>query len=190
MIMDVNTCPVCGKGKLVRKVLKESFEYKGKTTIIPHYVVHACDKCGEEIVDKKTLAKSGRILNEFKRSVEGLLSGSEIKAIRKKLGLTQEEMARILGGGAKGFARYEAGTVCHSKAMDTLLRLLGSFPYLILFVQEKACYVVPDKKKCLPARPENVSKIRSEEPCYAIPEGLMLSSIDKPYTLEFRSHLG
>ncbi len=70
--MDTIKCPICGKGNLIRKVVKESFEYKGKTKVIPDYVIHSCSDCGEEIVDKKTLAKTGKVLNEFKRSVEGL----------------------------------------------------------------------------------------------------------------------
>ena len=45
-----------------------------------------------------------------------------------KLHLTQEQMATALGGGLKGFARYENGQIIQSRAMDNLLRILDQFP--------------------------------------------------------------
>ena len=46
----------------------------------------------------------------------------------QKLHLTQEQMATVLGGGLKGFARYENGQIIQSRAMDNLLRILDQFP--------------------------------------------------------------
>ncbi len=69
--MQNERCPICGKGKLTREVLEESFEYKGRTMVVPDYVVYACDVCGEKIVDKETLERTGKVLNEFKRAVNG-----------------------------------------------------------------------------------------------------------------------
>jgi len=63
-------CPICGKGKLTREVLEESFKYKGRTMVVPGYVVYACDTCGERIVEQETLERSGKILGEFKRVVD------------------------------------------------------------------------------------------------------------------------
>jgi transcriptional regulator with XRE-family HTH domain len=57
-----------------------------------------------------------------------LLTAADIKRIRRKLHLTQEQMATVLGGGLKGFARYENGQVIQSRAMDNLLRILERFP--------------------------------------------------------------
>jgi len=82
--MDTGKCPVCGKGSLTRKVLEEPFEYKGRTKTISDYVVHVCDVCGEEIVDKETLARTGEILSEFKRSVENLSPARENEANERK----------------------------------------------------------------------------------------------------------
>jgi len=59
---------------------------------------------------------------------EGYLTGDDIKSIRKKLGLTQKEMAEKLGVGLKTFARYENFSVRQSKAMDNLLRILERYP--------------------------------------------------------------
>lgn len=129
--MKRSECPICGMGKLTQKVSDEVFEYKGKSVTVHRYVTYACDVCGEAIVDNASLKKSGKILKYFQRKVDGFLSGEEIKRIRKKLGLTQEEISKILGGGLKSFARYESGEVCQSRAMDNLLRILDTYPNVI-----------------------------------------------------------
>jgi HTH-type transcriptional regulator/antitoxin MqsA len=100
-------------------------------------VVYKCDVCNEAIVDKGTLKSSGRLLKNFKCKTDGLLTGDEIRTIRKKLGLTQEQMSEILGGGLKSFARYETGQICQSKAMDNLLRILDRDPQVIHLIQRE-----------------------------------------------------
>ncbi len=134
--MKAQNCPVCGVGTLKKEVGTETFEYKGMSTAIPNYVTFKCDECGEAIVDKATLKESGRILKDFQRQVDGMLTGEEIKRIRIKLNLTQEEMAGIVGGGLKGFARYETGQVCQSKGMDNLLRILDAYPFTMNVIQK------------------------------------------------------
>ena len=83
------------------------------------------------------MKKSGRLLKDFQRTVDGLLSGVQIKAIRKKLGLTQEGLAEIIGGGKKALARYETGAVCQSRVMDNLLRILDAYPYALRVISSK-----------------------------------------------------
>lgn len=70
-------------------------------------------------------------------SKEGFLTDEDIKRIRKKLGLTQKEMAEKLGVGLKNFARYENLSVRQSRAMDNLLRLLDKYPEGIEVLEEK-----------------------------------------------------
>jgi len=131
MINEGDTCPVCGAGNLTKKIVEETFEYKGKHLTVPDYVVYECAECEEEIVDRNTLKTSSKLIKDFYRSVDGLLTSSEIKTIRQKLELTQEEMANILGGGKKAFARYEKGQVIQSRGMDNLLRILAKYPYTL-----------------------------------------------------------
>lgn len=134
--MKNQKCPICGVGTLKKDIGNESFKYKDKSITIKNYVVYKCGACGESIVDKATLRESGRILKDFQREVDGLLSAGEIKNIRKRLDLTQEEMAEILGGGLKSFARYETGQICQSRAMDNLLRVLCAFPQAIQILEK------------------------------------------------------
>jgi len=69
-------CPICGKGKLIKKKITETFNYKGRTITIPDYVIYECNVCGEAIVDGNTLKKSGKILKEFKRQVDSMKGGN------------------------------------------------------------------------------------------------------------------
>ncbi len=135
--MKRQECPVCGAGVLAKKVETEVFEYKGKSLTIQDYVTYTCNECGEAIVDDAALKSSGKKLKDFKRVVDQLLTAEQIKAIRLKLGLTQEQMADIVGGGRKSLARYESGQVCQSKGMDNLLRILDAFPETLKVIQDK-----------------------------------------------------
>jgi len=134
--MQGERCPICDKGTLKKEVVSEPFEYKGQRIAVPDYVKYRCNKCGEAVVDNSTLRESGKILKDFKRRVDGLLTAAEIKNIRRKLNLTQEEMAEILGGGLKGFARYETDQVCQSRGMDNLLRILDAYPFVLNVIQK------------------------------------------------------
>ena len=96
--MKSNICPICGQGTLKKELVEEKFEYKGESITIPDYVIHRCDVCNETIVDKGTLKSSGKLLRNFKCKVDGLLTGDEIKEIRKKLNFTQ--VSYSLRGGA------------------------------------------------------------------------------------------
>ena len=135
--MKTQECPICGAGGLKKTVSTERFEYKGKEIFIPDYVAYECAECGEAIVDPETLKTSGKLLKDFQRQVDGLLTGQQIKTIRKKLGLTQQEMAEIIGGGLKSVARYESGQVCQSKGMDNLLRILDAYPEMLNVIRKK-----------------------------------------------------
>ena len=143
--MKDNICPICGKGPLKKEVIEENFAYKGETITIPDYVISKCDLCNETIVDKGTLKSSAKLLKNFKCKVDGLLTGEEIREIRRKLGFTQEQMSEILGGGLKSFARYETGQICQSKAMDNLLRILDRSPQVLHFIQKE----IPEQSKGL-----------------------------------------
>ncbi len=128
MYKQGDSCPLCGGGNLFEKVVEEHFSYKGHALTVPDYRILECAACGEAVVDKESARRAEKLLRDFGRQVDGLLMAVEIKRIRRKLHLTQEQMATILGGGLKGFARYENGQVVQSRAMDNLLRILDRFP--------------------------------------------------------------
>jgi HTH-type transcriptional regulator/antitoxin MqsA len=126
-----DSCTACATGRLKRKVITETFNYKGKRLEVPDYTVFSCGSCGEEFVDEKTMKETEKRIRDFQRSVDGLLTSSEIKAIRKRLGKTQEEMGELFRMGKKSFVRYENGQMTQSGPLDILLRLLDRNPSLL-----------------------------------------------------------
>lgn len=53
---------------------------------------------------------------------------TRVKAVRKKLGLTQEEAGRIIGGGRRAFQKYESGATPPSEAAVGLIEILDRHP--------------------------------------------------------------
>jgi len=131
-------CEICGNDGVQKKIITETFEYKGKTFDYPNYVIYECPVCDEAVVDKKSLKESGRAIRDFYREVDGLLVASEIRRIRTtRLCITQDKASELLGGGAKSFARYENSEVIQSKALDNLLRILDADPYKLKIIEDK-----------------------------------------------------
>ena len=64
----------------------------------------------------------------FKKQVQGLLTGSQVRELRKRWGLSQDEAAKVFGGGPVAFSKYEADDVMQSDAMDKLLRMADDIP--------------------------------------------------------------
>ena len=75
-----------------------------------------------------------KALNQLKAESEHLnfnFLPMEIRAIRKKLKLTQVQAGTILGGGKKAFQKYESGEILPSRAISNLLRVLAVQPSLL-----------------------------------------------------------
>ncbi len=70
MYIDGQECPICGLGNLKRKVVDETFEYKGRTLVVPDYIIFQCAVCEESLVDRKSAASSQKTLKEFFHRVD------------------------------------------------------------------------------------------------------------------------
>jgi len=117
------TCPVCGSTALRHKEGDYVFAWpKGFAKTESSFANASwdrCEGCGEEILPPEL---SDRIEAEHYR-VQGLLTPAEVRAIRERTGLSQVEMARLLGVGDKTYARWEAGLSIQNKSMDNLIRM-------------------------------------------------------------------
>jgi len=117
-----NLCPICGEGNLHFNVGKNPVEYKGQTTELDlHFSL--CAACGSEQADVAQTRVNKRLMIAFKKRVDGLLTGAEVRTLREKLRLSQTEAAQVFGGGPVAFSKYESDDVAQSEAMDKLLRL-------------------------------------------------------------------
>lgn len=117
-------CPICGDGHLTDHVDQVDAEYNGHTGKVPlHYQL--CDVCMSDSAGAVQMRANKRGMIAFRKQVDGLLTGAEILALRKRYGLTQPQAARLFGGGPVAFSKYENDDVAHSEAMDKLLRLVS-----------------------------------------------------------------
>lgn len=130
-------CPVCGEGRLHSRIDSNEVAYKGVTRAIPlHYSV--CDECGSEQAGEDAARLNKREMMAFRKQVDGLLSGSEIRAIRSRLRINQAEAARIFGGGPVAFSKYENDDVAQSEPMDKLLRVSDAVPGAFFWLAQQA----------------------------------------------------
>lgn len=116
-------CPICGEGHVTDHVDQFESEYKGQKAMLPsHYKL--CDTCHSDFAGAAEGKLNKRAIMAFRKSVDGLLTGNEIVTLRKQYGLTQDQAAKLFGGGPVAFSKYENDDVSQSEAMDSLLRLV------------------------------------------------------------------
>ena len=115
-------CTACGEGVLQFNSRIRKVEYKD-TFLNIEIIRPICNVCGASIITNDLKKDYRRKLNLAKKQHDGLLSGEEIKCIRKKYNLTQPQASEIFGGGPVAFAKYEKNDILHSIAMDKLLRV-------------------------------------------------------------------
>ena len=115
-------CTACGEGVLQFNSRIRRVEYKD-TFLNIEIIRPVCTVCGASIITNDLKKDYRRKLNLAKKQHDGLLSGEEIKCIRKKYNLTQPQASEIFGGGPVAFAKYERDDILHSIAMDKLLRV-------------------------------------------------------------------
>ena len=113
--------------------------FKGETFRISHKGVSAevkglsgrrCSSCAEIEFDQrsaKRYAAAGDKLVLQARAAQR----SEIRRIRRKLGLSQAKAAELTGGGHNAFSRYERGESAPLPAVVNLFRLLDRHPDLL-----------------------------------------------------------
>lgn len=134
-IKPFEICPNCvGEGTVqlvstteTRTVNKEEFEVP-----VDYF---ACQRCGESF---QTLDMEDSLVKarELYRTRHGMVRPEQLSAWRKSLGLSQAELAAVLGWGVATVSRYENGKLqsdAHDKSMrmamrsaDTLIELIRS----------------------------------------------------------------
>ena len=128
MIYDTDrACSACGKGRLRPRVDKEVVKHKGQTTELDVY--HSvCDVCGIDLTNGDQMDLNVHNMVVFRKKVEGFLSGAEIRAIRKKLGLSKKEASKVFESGSIPFSEYESDQKTHGAETDRLLRQAAANP--------------------------------------------------------------
>ncbi len=118
--MKAMTCPK-GHGAMIRKKMRKSVDFKGIDVVVK-VESFVCPDCGMEAGTIESAGAIQRAVAEAYRSKTGLLTGEEIRTLRKQKGLTQKGLADFMNVGIASIKRWETGLI-QSKAMDHTLRI-------------------------------------------------------------------
>lgn len=130
-------CPLCEEGQLHERQDKSPVEYNGQRTELD-LLFSECDACGAEQTTPGQTKRNKRAMVAFKKEVDGLLTGEQVRALRTRLELTQAQAAKVFGGGAVAFSKYESDDVTQSEAMDKLLRIADGIPSAFAWLAARA----------------------------------------------------
>jgi HTH-type transcriptional regulator/antitoxin MqsA len=81
------------------------------------------DDDGDAIHSGADLAESERVFAELRAAY-----AAHVRAVRQRLGLTQEEAGRLIGGGRRAFQKYESGAMPPGEAAVGLIEILARHP--------------------------------------------------------------
>ena len=118
----MTNCKLCKSEDVSDYVEAEEISYKGSTLQVS-IAYSLCNNCDREFISKPQILQNEAALRAAKKDYDGLLSAEEIISARRELSLTQEQAARVFGGGRNAFSKYERGEVSQSVAMDKLIRI-------------------------------------------------------------------
>ena len=121
-------CPQCEHGELGVTKKNLRFTYKGKTKLFRSMKLVKCNVCDYEALSAGDTKAVDKVLTDFRRSIDGLLTGSQLERIRQSLSRNKKRMAKLLGVNEKTIGRYENGIITQSGQIDKLYRILGAYP--------------------------------------------------------------
>jgi len=132
-------CMSCGSRKGMMRFRNETFTIRhgGLKSGLEGLAGWRCAACGEVEFDP-TSARRYATAGDDLVLRERAYRSRELRRIRRKLGLTQADAARLTGGGHNAFSRYERGEAMPVAAVSNLFRLLDMHPELLGVLQKAA----------------------------------------------------
>ncbi len=136
-VLPGNACPACGT------MMKETrgrihLPVNGEEIMVPSAPHLRCPNCGETLLRFHDARRLHEDAASIYRSKHGLLSATQIRDLRARLGFKQADLARLLRLGANTISRWESGRNVQTAAMDILLRLLRDLPGSVDYLREHA----------------------------------------------------
>jgi len=138
-------CSNCEKETTLEPMTEEQEITVRKEPIKVGLKLYRCSECGDEVLDIKEAQDPFDLAYREYRRRHGLLQPEEIREWRKARGLTQNELAGLVGLGAATLTRYENGSL-QDASHDKLLRLAMDPSNLLKFV-EGSEGVLPETKR-------------------------------------------
>ncbi|MGD1416437.1 type II TA system antitoxin MqsA family protein [Bacillus stercoris] len=125
----IHFCPECLESRSFKEDYeKEIFNIKGeKIEIFSRFLI--CNVCGESILDPENLDENFiKAYSKYKR-LKGYLQSYEIIELRKILGVSQAELANMLGCSQETIHRYETGAIQSEAHNEELLRIKNDLKF-------------------------------------------------------------
>lgn len=134
-------CPLCDKTHEVEERKRmTSIEIKGEEVIYEEHF-YFCSNADKDENEFETGAMTNQNLLNARNAYRinmGLLTSDEIVAIRDSYGLSQVDLAKLLGWGEATISRYESKAI-QDEAYDTMLRMVKDNPLQALeFLKKNA----------------------------------------------------
>ncbi len=110
-------------GKTLRRGMRAQTIRFGSMTRLVEVPGWYPDDDSDSVHSGADLAASDATFRELKAAY-----AAHVRKVRKRLGLTQEEAGRLIGGGRRAFQKYESGLMAPSDAAVGLIELLYRDP--------------------------------------------------------------
>lgn len=159
--MNLVYCPTCGPvDRTVTHVIKrdETLQIKGEpiTTLTP---IRVCNTCDEEISDEELDGPSLSHAFDVYRIKHRLIMPAEIQALRDRYGLSQRNLAALIGLGEITIHRYENGSL-PDEAQNQVLRFIGDVRNMRRLFDDRKEHLSPAARQKLGAR---LAELEAEE---------------------------
>jgi putative zinc finger/helix-turn-helix YgiT family protein len=157
------------------------------TINLENVLVFRCSRCSAIVPEIPAMAELHRVILLAIIQKNSLLSGPEIRFLRKMAGMSSKELAQSVGANPSSLSRWEQGTRKITKKMDSTLRLICFAGMLQDILKEKD--LVPKISEVAQRLSElDIRKILAR--VRDLPTGPIRQTIDPNKLAEFGGELG
>jgi len=128
-------CPACGHPEMVEETRNQVISCGGQSITVERIKGKFCPNCGEGILESESYQRLTEAQRDLMTRLRGD-AGADIRRIRKRLKLTQAELAKDFGVGKLAFSRYERGKTRPPEFLIKLLKLIERHPDLLREMRE------------------------------------------------------
>lgn len=153
--MMIRYCVNCDDERALREeVRRHTLVIKGKRIEFDAEVA-VCQVCGEVVASPDYDDAALRKAYDLYRKQQGLLTSEEIVTLRKRYGLSQRALARLLGWGLVTIQRYEKGVI-QDRAHDQVLRSLFDPRRVLALLGREGDDLTPGERECLRRKAQEI----------------------------------
>lgn len=136
-------CPECEQGRVqARRILNYKTKIRGYPFVVDEALIGECDQCGARSFAPQETQRWEELFTNSLEARQAFLSPQEIKKLRKSLGLSMEDFARLIGTTRQSLSMWEKAERPSppSRTADLLMKLVRQslspepvdlFPFLV-----------------------------------------------------------